>query len=190
MHCSCYSLQPFARAQTYLKGFYDGIMLVGSQAGKRVCDAKDIVKQEMIAAGMAATYYEPEKLVKSRSSDEECVVANLDQWYLDYGEPSWRAVIEEHIKTNFQSFDPIAQSLFEAAAKWLSQWACSRWFGLGTKLPWDPQFVIESLSDSTIYMAYYTIAHFLQQGVFDGSQVSVIKPEQLTDAVCGFPVVG
>jgi leucyl-tRNA synthetase len=26
----------------------------------------------------------------------------------------------------------------------------------------DPQYVIESLSDSTIYMAYYTVAHLLQ----------------------------
>ena len=33
--------------------------------------------------------------------------------------------------------------------------------GLGTQLPWDQQWVIESLSDSTIYMAYYTIAHHL-----------------------------
>jgi leucyl-tRNA synthetase len=29
---------------------------------------------------------------------------------------------------------------------------------------WDPQFLIESLSDSTIYMAYYTVAHLLQVG--------------------------
>ncbi|KAJ1488994.1 hypothetical protein T484DRAFT_1615753, partial [Baffinella frigidus] len=29
--------------------------------------------------------------------------------------------------------------------------------------------VIESLSDSTIYMAYYTFAHILQSGPFDGS---------------------
>jgi leucyl-tRNA synthetase len=40
---------------------------------------------------------------------------------------------------------------------WLQQWACSRSFGLGTRLPWDEQFLIESLSDSTIYMAYYTV---------------------------------
>ncbi len=45
---------------------------------------------------------------------------------------------------------------------WLQQWACSRSFGLGTRLPWDEQYLIESLSDSTIYMAYYTIVHKLQ----------------------------
>ena len=39
----------------------------------------------------------------------------------------------------------------------------------GTRLPWDEQYLIESLSDSTIYNAYYTVAHLLQQGPFDGS---------------------
>lgn len=73
----------------------------------------------------------------------------------------------------------------EGAVRWLSQWACSRWFGLGTQLPWDPQFVIESLSDSTIYMAYYTIAHFLQGGVMDGAgfEARTVKPDMLNDAV-------
>jgi len=41
---------------------------------------------------------------------------------------------------------------FEHTLGWLRQWACSRSFGLGTRVPWDPQYLIESLSDSTIYM--------------------------------------
>lgn len=69
---------------------------------------------------------------------------------------------------------------------WLKEWACCRQMGLGTQLPWDEQFVIESLSDSTIYMAYYTIAHLLQS---KGSDLSgkggeeQILPSQLTDEV-------
>lgn len=43
----------------------------------------------------------------------------------------------------------------------------------GTRLPWDKQWLVESLSDSTIYMAYYTVSHLLQQGVFDGSEGGV-----------------
>ena len=39
-----------------------------------------------------------------------------------------------------------------------------RTYGLGTRLPWDEDWLIESLSDSTIYMAYYTVAHILQGG--------------------------
>lgn len=33
------------------------------------------------------------------------------------------------------------------------------------RLPWDPQYLIDSLSDSTIYMSFYTIAHLLQSDV-------------------------
>ena len=53
---------------------------------------------------------------------------------------------------------------FQHSLGWLQQWACSRAFGLGTRVPWDPEFLVESLSDSTIYMAYYTVAHLLQGG--------------------------
>ncbi|MCW3991284.1 MAG: class I tRNA ligase family protein, partial [Candidatus Bathyarchaeota archaeon] len=40
---------------------------------------------------------------------------------------------------------------------WLDRKACARNVGLGTPLPWAPEWIIESLSDSTIYMAYYTV---------------------------------
>lgn len=43
---------------------------------------------------------------------------------------------------------------------------------IGTRLPWDEQWLIESLSDSTIYMAYYTVAHLLQGGVLNGQGTS------------------
>jgi leucyl-tRNA synthetase len=72
---------------------------------------------------------------------------------------------------------------FEKTLAWLRQWACARSYGLGSKLPWDPQFLVESLSDSTIYMAYYTIAHMLHGPPIDGSVVGPlgITAEQMTD---------
>ena len=82
---------------------------------------------------------------------------------------------------------------FVATLDWLQEHACSRSYGLGTEfcftcssnvhtlalvilgthLPWDPQYLIESLSDSTVYMAYYTVAHLLQ-GVVNGSQPGLL----------------
>lgn len=59
----------------------------------------------------------------------------------------------------------------DATIDWLHEHACCRSYGLGSRLPWDPQYLIESLSDSTIYNAYYTVAHLLQGGVIDGSVV-------------------
>ena len=63
---------------------------------------------------------------------------------------------------NFDAYDPNALKRYDYSIGWLKEWACTRQFGLGTFLPWDTAWVIESLSDSTIYMAYYTISHILQ----------------------------
>ncbi|KAL7109720.1 hypothetical protein ACP275_06G193000 [Erythranthe tilingii] len=82
---------------------------------------------------------------------------------------------------------------FETTLSWLNQWGCSRNFGLGTRLPWEEEFLVDSLSDSTLYMAYYTVAHILQKkddiyGRVDES--SLIRPEELTDEVWDFAFAG
>ena len=138
----------------------------------------------MMDAGDAFSYQEPESKVMSRSG-EECIVALTDQWYLVYGEEDWQKTIADHIHSpNFKGYNDKIMEKFDFVIGWLKEWACCRQFGLGTKLPWDDQFVIESLSDSTIYMAYYTIAHLLQGADYDNfTGCGDIKPEDLTDAV-------
>ena len=79
-------------------------------------------------------------------------------------------------------FDETVEHGFAHTLGWLRQWACSRSFGLGTRLPWDPEFLIESLSDSTLYMAYYTVAHILQQGDMYGEATGGVRPEDVTAA--------
>ncbi|RTG89779.1 leucyl-tRNA synthetase, partial [Schistosoma bovis] len=75
---------------------------------------------------------------------------------------------------------------------WLHEHACSRTYGLGTRLPWDDKWLIESLSDSTIYMAYYTIAHLLQGGSLDGRKPGPLKiwPEHMTPEVWDYIFLG
>ena len=46
---------------------------------------------------------------------------------------------------------------FKEVIDWLHERACARQQGLGTNLPWDKDWIVESLSDSVIYMAYYTM---------------------------------
>lgn len=70
-----------AKDETYLKGFTLGVLTVGPHSGEKVSVAKPIIKQEMIDAGQACLYFEPESKVMSRTNDE-CVVASTDQWYL------------------------------------------------------------------------------------------------------------
>jgi leucyl-tRNA synthetase len=175
-----------AKEEVYLKGYYEGVMLVGECVGKKVCDAKPIIRQTLIERGDALPYYEPESLVMSRSG-EECIVALTDQWYLSYGDTDWANTVKEHIHSeSFNSYNDKIGEKFDFVLGWLKEWACSRQFGLGTQLPWDQKWVIESLSDSTIYMAYYTIAHYLHGSVDNLSgpeSPANISPDQLTDEV-------
>lgn len=172
-----------AKELVYLKGFYDGVLLVGHFAGKKVQDVKKDLKNYLIDRKEADVYYEPEKTIMSRSGDM-CVVALCNQWYLTYGEKEWRAQTEGALK-KMELYHDETRKNFEACLDWLHEYACSRTYGLGTKLPWDPQWLIESLSDSTIYMAFYTVAHLLLGGSFKGEKPSPlgIKPEHMTAEV-------
>ncbi|XP_042547982.1 leucine--tRNA ligase, cytoplasmic [Dipodomys spectabilis] len=172
-----------AKEKLYLKGFYEGIMLVDGFKGKKIQDVKKTIQKKMIDAGDALIYMEPEKQVISRSSDE-CVVALCDQWYLDYGEEHWKKHTSQCLK-NLETFSEETRRNFEASLDWLQEHACSRTYGLGTRLPWDEQWLIESLSDSTIYMAFYTVAHLLQGGNLSGQAESPlgIRPQQMTKEV-------
>ncbi|KAF1760670.1 hypothetical protein GCK72_008919 [Caenorhabditis remanei] len=91
-----------------------------------------------------------------------------------------------------RTFNDETRRSLETTVDWLREYACSRSYGLGTKLPWDTQYLIESLSDSTIYNAYYTVAHLLQQGAFDGSVVGPagIKADQMTDGSWSYVFLG
>uniref|UniRef100_A0A8C3L6T8 Leucine--tRNA ligase, cytoplasmic n=1 Tax=Chrysolophus pictus TaxID=9089 RepID=A0A8C3L6T8_CHRPC len=155
-----------AKERVYLKAFYEGVMLVDGFKGQKVQDVKKHIQKMMVDNDEAMIYMEPEKQVISRSADE-CVVALCDQWYLDYGEVDWKKQASECLK-QLETFCDETRRNFEATLGWLQEHACSRTYGLGTRLPWDEQWLIESLSDSTIYMAYYTVAHLLQGGNLRG----------------------
>lgn len=176
-----------AKELAYKEGFYQGIMEIGDFKGEKVEVAKPKVRQQLIDAGEGFAYSEPERKVTSRSGDD-CCVALMDQWYLDYGEESWKEVALKHVENadgkGLETYSQETKNGFEGVLNWLNQWACARTYGLGSKLPWDPQFLVESLSDSTIYMAYYTIAHYLHKDIFGKTPgLAGIKPEQMTDEV-------
>ncbi|KAK6644321.1 Leucine--tRNA ligase, cytoplasmic [Polyplax serrata] len=172
-----------AKELVYLKGFYDGVLLVGQYKGEKVQNVKKFLQKELIDKDEAVLYYEPEKTIISRSGGE-CVVALCDQWYLDYGDQSWKDMTIKALN-NVNTFHEEVRKNLLVTIDWLREHACSRTYGLGSKLPWDENWLIESLSDSTIYNAYYTIAHLLQGNTFKGDKPNAlnIKAKDLTPEV-------
>ena len=176
-----------AKDLAYKEGFYEGTMLIGEFKGQKVQVAKDKVRDALIKSGDAFPFADPSGRVISRSADE-CVVAFLGQWFLNYGEndAGWQQTVLDYVKdkNGLETYTQETENQFVANLEWLNRWACARTYGLGSQLPWDPKFLVESLSDSTIYMSYYTIAHLLHGDKFGKTPGKLsIKPEQMTDEV-------
>ncbi len=151
-----------AKEEVYRAGFYSGVMRdgVGRYGGMKVEEAKDRVKEDLIAAGEATVMYEPSGEIVCRCLTPSVVKVVRDQWFLAYGDDEWKARTHKAL-AGMEIYPPVVRKQFDYVIDWLQDWACTREFGLGTKLPWDEQWVIESLSDSTVYMAFYTVNKYL-----------------------------
>ncbi len=173
-----------ATNELYSHEFYKGKMMqnTGRFAGMSVADAKNEIKSVLTKAGHADTMYELVKRPVICRCGAECVVKILsDQWFLNYGDEHWKGLAHECAN----SMDIVPQDIrqeFDYVIDWLRERACARKSGLGTKLPWDLDWIIESLSDSVIYMAYYTIAKYVNsKGLSDDS---------ITDAFFDYVLLG
>jgi leucyl-tRNA synthetase len=103
--------------------------------------------------------YEPESTVISRTGFE-CVVANTDQWFINYGDVKLKQKVMEYVNEQFQCCIGTVLNQMKSSIDWLKEWPVSRNYGLGTFIP-GTNDLIDSLSDSTIYMAFYTVAHLV-----------------------------
>jgi leucyl-tRNA synthetase len=142
-------------------------------AGKPVPEARKIITDFVVKKKLGRQVYEiMNKPVYCRCGNEVVVKILKDQWFLDYGNPEWKAKTKK-LLSKMRVIPPEVRKDFEYAIDWLEKKACARTRGLGTPLPWDKKWIIESLSDSTIYMAYYTIAHKIKQHKLHASQLTL-----------------
>ncbi len=151
-----------ATQELYNDEFREGRLrdMYGPYAGETVQEARDNFREEHQAAGHFDTMYEfSEEVICRCGGDVE--VSEQETWFLRYNDEDWQAKAERAV----EGLDAIPEHTREEyihTIDWLEEWPCIRNYGLGTRLPWDTDFVIEPLSDSTIYMSYYTFAHRLE----------------------------
>ncbi|WP_075049807.1 leucine--tRNA ligase [Ignicoccus islandicus] len=143
-------------------------------AGKSVPEARELTAEWLKAMGYGDVFYEIKNgPVYSRFGNEVVVKVLEDQWFINYGDEQWKRLA----RTALSQMKIIPEKFrrdFEETIEWLQRRACARTRGLGTPLPWDEKWVIESLSDSTIYMAFYTVVHILRES---GVSADKLKPE-------------
>jgi len=159
----------------YKKEFHGGILKqnCGPYAGKTVREAKDVLIRDFKKLGAADSMYDLSEPVVCRCMTP-CIVKILsDQWFLNYSDPQWKDKAKELI-AQMNIYPEAARQWFITVIDWLKEWACARTTGFGTPLPWGKGWIIETLSDSTIYMAFYTINKHIRQ---HNIQSEALKPE-------------
>ena len=150
-----------ATEEIYTKEAHSGIMAVGEFKGEKVSDAKEKVGVSLKGKGQAF------HIVTISNGPIFCrcgthAVVNIlkDQWFIDYGVPEWKAKAKDCL-ASMRTIPDKSRAEFLYTIDWFKTRPCTRASGLGTRFPFDETKMIEALSDSTIYMAYYSIAHLL-----------------------------
>ena len=153
-----------ATKKVYKEGFHSGIMNknCGKYEGTRVTKAKDSVKQELLESRDADLFYGPSRPALCRCGGKVIVANVRDQWFIDFKANKWKEIglkCLAKMKIHPETFRKQFLDTFD----WLDKRPVARRRGLGTPLPFDKRWMIESLSDSTIYMSLYTINNLLKK---------------------------
>ena len=169
-----------ATAENYKVEYYNGILndKCGKYKGMKVNEAVVKVIDDLIEDEKADKIFHPiTKDLRCKCGKEILVSILSDQWFLNFNAGDWKQKASKCL-SNMVIVPKKYRKNFEHVFNWLEKRPCARKRGLGTKLPFDTNWIIESLSDSTIYMSFYTIIHLIKK--------NDIKPEQLTPAFFDF----
>ena len=152
-----------ATQEVYNREFHAGTLreMYGDYAGEVVEDVRDELKADFEARGSFDSMQEfSEEVVCRCGGDVE--VAKQETWFLRYDDAEWKEKAHDAV-AQLDAIPENTREQYDHTIDWLNEWPAIRNYGLGTRLPWDPEFVIEPLSDSTLYMSYYTIAHRIDE---------------------------
>lgn len=180
-----------ATNKLYSEEFHNGKLLsnIDEIGNLSVIEARDAIRTKIINQGIGTTMYELKNLVKCRCGTT-CVVKLLtNQWFINYGNENWKKMAYELID-NMEILPEEIRQEFTNVIDWLKERACARKSGLGTKLPWDGEWIIESLADSVIYMAYYLLSRHISNNQDLQKDEDKILADNLNDKFFDYVLLG
>ncbi len=172
-----------ATALLYKKEFHLGVLKenCGDYKNLPVNKCKKKLSEDFKKQNIATYMWEPTGKVVCRCGTRNHIKILERQWFLKFSDEKWKKKVRECL-SKMKVYPEVARKQFEDVVEWLEDKACARRSGLGTRMPWDKDWIIETLSDSVIYMAFYTIAHHIRQ--------HEIEPDQLKEEVFDFVFFG
>ncbi|MEM3079955.1 MAG: leucine--tRNA ligase, partial [Thermoproteota archaeon] len=172
-----------ATSLVYKEEFHKGVTLsnCGRFSGLPVQKAKELVIEEMKKTGAGDEFLELPSPVVCRCGTRCHVKILGDQYLLRYSWPEWKAKALKALE-RMSIYPKEVRENFIYFINWYDDWAFTRTSGLGTPVPWLPGHIVETLSDSTVYMAYYIISKYVNNGM--------LKPENLTEEFYDYVLLG
>ncbi len=155
-----------ATKEIYKAGFHTGMMtgVCGKYSGKKVEEAKELMKAELLEKGKADIFHDLTEEVICRCGEQVIIKRIDDQWFIRYSDPELTELSKEQVK-EMKIYPKEYQDNLPSILDWFSDRACSRlgnW--LGSKLPFDEKWTVEPISDSTLYPVFYIISKFTNSG--------------------------
>ena len=180
-----------ATNKLYSDEFHNGKVLpdIDEIGNLSVIEARETIKAKKISQGIGTTMYELKNAVKCRCGTN-CVVKLLtNQWFINYGDENWKKLAYELIDKMEILPEEIRQE-FTNVIDWLKERACARKSGMGTKLPWDNEWIIESMADSVIYMAYYLLSRHISNNQDLQNNEDKVLADNLNDNFFDYVLLG
>ncbi|MHA1685318.1 MAG: leucine--tRNA ligase [Candidatus Heimdallarchaeaceae archaeon] len=158
----------------YKEEFYSGVMkdITGKFKGLKVEEAKVEVAKELKKLKLATEVYETSSKALCRCGGKIIVAVLPEQYFLNYGDKEWKKMAYKALN-NMEIIPNKYRQMFENTFDWLDKRPCVRKRGLGTEFPITKGkgWIIESLSDSVIYMAFYTIIKVMRNNNVSAEQL-------------------
>ena len=154
-----------------------------------VAKAREAIVEELTREGKIETLLELRNAPVICRCGTKCLVHILEnQWFINYGDPEWKKLAHKCLD-QMTILPEELRAEFNYTLDWLRERACARTVGLGTKLPWDQNWIIEALSDSVVYMAYYILSKYFTKDwvVFKKFEKDTSR---LPDAFFNFTLLG
>ncbi|MFQ5620649.1 MAG: leucine--tRNA ligase [Candidatus Nanoarchaeia archaeon] len=170
--------------EIYKAGFHSGIMCenAGEFAGKRVTEAKELIKSYMLESKEADVFHDLSEEVICRCGSKVIIKRVDDQWFIKYSDAELTEKSKEHAK-DMRIYPKDFHQNLPNILDWFSDRACTRlgkW--VGTKLPFDEKWVVEPIADSTLYPIYYLVSPYVNDGR--------LSPDEMDEAFFDYVFLG
>ncbi len=154
-----------ATEEVYKNEFHKGYLneKCAQYTGIKISDIKDEVKNELINKNYAILMREFSEEVICRCQTPVLIKQIPDQWFIKYSDTQLTENTKIHTKT-MNIYPQEYKNELPKILNWFDDRACIRkgsW--LGTEFPFKKGWIIEPISDSTLYPAYYIISKYVNE---------------------------